>query len=94
MLVAQAHQMGSVGVDLVNEVGECSSRSGWSGDGCISEHVDVLQVHSEKLPSTIDAFARGLSFRFGCQSQADGSVFGRKHDVLMLCSPRISGVDG
>jgi hypothetical protein len=86
--------MGSVGVDLVDEVGECSCRGGWCDHGFISEHVDVLQVHSEKLPSTVDAFARGLSFRFKCQFQADGSVSGPKHGVLMICSPRISGVDG
>jgi hypothetical protein len=84
MLVAQVGEIGSVGVDLVDVFGERILCGGRCDNGCISESVEVLPVHPEKLPSTIDAFARGLFFRTKRQLEVGGSVRGRRHDIVVI----------
>jgi hypothetical protein len=90
MLVAQVGEIGSVGVDLVDVFGERILCGGRCDNGCISESVEVLPVHPEKLPSTIDAFARGLFFRTKRQLEVGGSVRGRRHDIVVIYSLDIS----
>jgi hypothetical protein len=76
----------------VHKVRECHLRSGRCDKSFVSESVEVLLVHGEKLSTAIDAFARSPSLSFRYQFIARDSEFmhGRRrlrhnHGGVVFC---------